>query len=103
MQAGYADAERADCALPSIEAAWPEYADSAVLMSRPAYLSGQAGKPDHHALQSAKEDPASEESSSAIAEGRQWLNQYLNVHVQAVQERTQHHVCLLYTSDAADE
>ena len=90
----YADPEGADRALPSIEAAWPEYADSAVLMSRPAYLSGQVGESDHPVLPSVQEDPASEESSSAIAEGRQWLGQYLNVHVQAVQERTQHHVHL---------
>ena len=41
----YADPDVAAQRLPEREAAWPEYADSVELMSRPAYLSARATQP----------------------------------------------------------
>ena len=70
----YADPESAERALPSIEAAWPEYAELAVLLAHPAYPSARVDEP-----------------SSLIAEGQQRLNQCLGVRAQAFQERRHHH------------
>ena len=72
--------------LPGIEAAWPKYKESKVLISRPGYLTARSsisdlGKSLGNAL--AKE----------IEDGRRWVQSYLT-HVQQIQEMKQHHIHL---------
>ena len=75
------------------EQEWPEYKEATAMISCPRYLrSNIVGKHDANM------------QSGAVAEGQQWLKEYL-ADVQCLQEYKQHHVhpvnlktCLLYTS-----
>ena len=66
----YADADLAQKRLPEREAEWPEYPNSRLLVSRPAYLS--------------ETDNALSLKDRIIA-GKKWLRKYLWDHTQEVQ------------------
>ena len=58
-----------------VEARWPEYERSGLMLCRPRYL---VQRDDHEA--------------DAEAAAERWLREYLHVHVQQLQEHKQHHV-----------
>ena len=76
----YANAQKANDELPSKEQEWPQYADSRILVSRPAYLTQR----------SCKEDPL----EKRVLEGRTWMQSHLVEHVEQLQQLKQHHVHL---------
>ena len=69
--------------LYALEKAWPEYEKSALMISRPSYLTRRE----------AVEYPIVEEARNTIKDlAEQWASDYLASDVQALQEHKQHHV-----------
>jgi len=98
----YADKDLAEKRLPEQEAAWPQYKESKVLISRPSYLTTSDGC-DTSSLDINSRDTGCSLGESAeskngfvarkIQKGREWLQQFLD-HVQQIQEMKQHHIHL---------
>ena len=98
----YADKDIAEKRLPEQEAAWPQYKESKVLISRPSYLTTSDGC-DTSSLDINSRDTGCSLGESAeskngfvarkIQKGREWLQQFLD-HVQQIQEMKQHHIHL---------
>ena len=80
----YADPQRADARLQLLEADWPEYPQSTALMPVRQYLATQAA-----------EDPANSDHTPDLNEARCWLREYLDDHVQDLQEHRQHHIHIM--------
>ena len=91
----YADQELADWRLPEHEAAWPQYKESKILISRPSYLAASDGNIDSNVAL------ALVNSLSTLTmldmkrnkKGQVWLQHFLG-HIQHIQELKQHHVHL---------
>ena len=118
----YADKDLADRRLPEQEAAWPQYKESKVLISRPSYLAAGDGCAHSRLLVDEKEVRSEEDEDNDVGDrsalqtghfyylshmaqaseeyvaerakkGREWLQQFLE-HIQQIQEMKQHHIHL---------
>ena len=73
-----------------VESLWPEYTSSSALIETPSYtVEDSAGDP---CAKTEKQSTQQVIGDTRLQRGRQWLRQYLDHHVQRLQELKQHHV-----------
>ena len=72
---------------------WPQYKNSKVLISRPAYLAANDGCDLHSVRLDASSESKQNDVVARITHGRDWLQKFLS-HVQQIREMKQHHIHL---------
>ena len=73
-----------------VESAWPEYRATTKLLETPAYMLESAAGETHRQKIGATSPQST--LKSRLQRGKDWLTQYLEKHVQQLQEFKQHHV-----------
>ena len=74
----------------AVEQAWPEYSVETFMLETPSYtLDGAVGDPQRsHGTAT----PSHTSRKTRLQRGKEWLRQYLQQHMQKVQELKQHRV-----------